>query len=74
LDEVCKLPKSTDETFIDKLQTTWTKNNALVKRKMKRSNLEFVISHFAGEVAYDAAGFLDKNRDPLQDLSELKGK
>ena len=26
----------------------------------------FVLAHFAGPVRYDAAGFIDKNRDTLQ--------
>lgn len=30
------------------------------------TNLEFTVHHYAGQVIYNAAGFIEKNRDQLQ--------
>ncbi|XP_075474640.1 myosin-17-like [Primulina tabacum] len=61
LDEACMFPKSTHETFAQKLYQTFTKNNRFIKPKLSRTN--FTISHYAGEVTYMADLFLDKNKD-----------
>ncbi|XP_073034125.1 LOW QUALITY PROTEIN: myosin-17-like [Primulina eburnea] len=61
LDEACMFPKSTHETFAQKLYQTFTKNKRFIKPKLSRTN--FTISHYAGEVTYMADLFLDKNKD-----------
>ncbi|KAH6806610.1 myosin family protein with Dil, partial [Perilla frutescens var. frutescens] len=61
LDEACMFPKSTHETFAQKLYQTFAKNKRFVKPKLSRTN--FTISHYAGEVLYMADLFLDKNKD-----------
>ncbi|KAJ6802480.1 myosin-17-like [Iris pallida] len=61
LDEACMFPKSTHETFAQKLYQTFTKNKRFIKPKLSRTN--FTISHYAGEVTYQADQFLDKNKD-----------
>ncbi|KAI3447180.1 hypothetical protein Pfo_003845 [Paulownia fortunei] len=61
LDEACMFPKSTHETFAQKLYQTFAKNKRFIKPKLSRTN--FTISHYAGEVAYMADLFLDKNKD-----------
>ncbi|KAJ6843986.1 myosin-17-like [Iris pallida] len=61
LDEACMFPKSTHETFAQKLYQTFTKNKRFIKPKLSRTN--FTISHYAGEVTYQADHFLDKNKD-----------
>ncbi|KAL1554938.1 myosin-17-like [Salvia divinorum] len=61
LDEACMFPKSTHETFAQKLYQTFTKNKRFIKPKLSRTN--FAISHYAGEVLYMADLFLDKNKD-----------
>ncbi|KAM3301087.1 hypothetical protein P3S67_015587 [Capsicum chacoense] len=61
LDEACMFPKSTHETFAQKLYQTFTKNKRFVKPKLSRTS--FTISHYAGEVTYQADLFLDKNKD-----------
>jgi len=42
-------PKSTHETFAQKLYQTFTKNKRFIKPKLSRTN--FTISHYAGEVS-----------------------
>ncbi|PIN19846.1 Myosin ATPase [Handroanthus impetiginosus] len=61
LDEACMFPKSTHETFAQKLYQTFAKNKRFIKPKLSRTN--FTISHYAGEVTYMADLFLDKNKD-----------
>ncbi|MQL92688.1 hypothetical protein Taro_025315 [Colocasia esculenta] len=61
LDEACMFPKSTHETFAQKLYQTFKNNKRFVKPKLSRTN--FTICHYAGEVTYQADQFLDKNKD-----------
>ncbi|XP_031116312.1 myosin-17-like [Ipomoea triloba] len=61
LDEACMFPKSTHETFSQKLYQTFAKNKRFIKPKLSRTS--FTISHYAGEVTYQADLFLDKNKD-----------
>ncbi|CAA0835013.1 Myosin family protein with Dil domain [Striga hermonthica] len=61
LDEACMFPKSTHETFAQKLYQTFAKHKRFIKPKLSRTN--FTIAHYAGEVTYMADLFLDKNKD-----------
>ncbi|KAK3220431.1 hypothetical protein Dsin_014401 [Dipteronia sinensis] len=61
LDEACMFPKSTHETFAQKLYQTFKNNKRFIKPKLSRT--DFTISHYAGEVSYQANYFLDKNKD-----------
>ncbi|XP_043718546.1 myosin-17-like [Telopea speciosissima] len=61
LDEACMFPKSTHETFAQKLYTTFKNNKRFIKPKLSRT--DFTVSHYAGEVTYQADQFLDKNKD-----------
>ncbi|EFH50257.1 predicted protein [Arabidopsis lyrata subsp. lyrata] len=61
LDEACMFPKSTHETFAQKLYQTFKNNKRFTKPKLSRTS--FAISHYAGEVTYQADLFLDKNKD-----------
>ncbi|KAK9032137.1 hypothetical protein V6N11_056417 [Hibiscus sabdariffa] len=61
LDEACMFPKSTHETFAQKLFQTFKNNRRFIKPKLSRTS--FTISHYAGEVTYLADLFLDKNKD-----------
>ncbi|KAG7988680.1 hypothetical protein I3843_03G199800 [Carya illinoinensis] len=61
LDEACMFPKSTHETFAQKLYQTFKNNKRFIKPKLSRTS--FTISHYAGEVNYLADLFLDKNKD-----------
>uniref|UniRef100_A0A6M2F8Q5 Myosin-17-like n=1 Tax=Populus davidiana TaxID=266767 RepID=A0A6M2F8Q5_9ROSI len=61
LDEACMFPKSTHETFAQKLYQTFKNHKRFIKPKL--SSTDFTISHYAGEVNYQANQFLDKNKD-----------
>ncbi|GER35366.1 myosin [Striga asiatica] len=61
LDEACMFPKSTHETFSNKLFRNFHSHRRLEKAKF--SETDFIISHYAGKVSYQTETFLDKNRD-----------
>ncbi|KAL3849947.1 hypothetical protein ACJIZ3_011829 [Penstemon smallii] len=61
LDEACMFPKSTHETFSQKLYQTFKAHKRFIKPKLSRS--DFTIAHYAGEVQYQSDQFLDKNKD-----------
>ncbi|XP_051141893.1 myosin-9-like [Andrographis paniculata] len=61
LDEACMFPKSTHETFSQKLYQTFKSHKRFIKPKLSRT--DFTIAHYAGEVLYQSDQFLDKNKD-----------
>uniref|UniRef100_M4EFF0 Myosin motor domain-containing protein n=1 Tax=Brassica campestris TaxID=3711 RepID=M4EFF0_BRACM len=61
LDEACMFPRSTHETFAQKLYQTFKNHNRFTKPKLARS--DFTICHYAGDVTYQTELFLDKNKD-----------
>ncbi|KAL3850023.1 hypothetical protein ACJIZ3_011905 [Penstemon smallii] len=61
LDEACMFPRSTHDTFAQKLYQTFKNHKRFSKPKLARS--DFTISHYAGEVTYQTELFLDKNKD-----------
>ncbi|KAI3984772.1 hypothetical protein MKX01_039389, partial [Papaver californicum] len=61
LDEACMFPKSTHETFCQKLYQTFKVHKRFIKPKLSHTN--FTLAHYAGEVLYAADQFLDKNKD-----------
>ncbi|KAJ7973513.1 Myosin [Quillaja saponaria] len=61
LDEACMFPKSTHETFANKLYQTFKTHKRFIKPKLSRT--DFTIAHYAGEVLYQSDQFLDKNKD-----------
>ncbi|GFP96811.1 myosin-11 [Phtheirospermum japonicum] len=54
-------PKSTYETFSNKLYQTFKSHKRFIKPKLSRT--DFTIAHYAGEVQYQSDQFLDKNKD-----------
>ncbi|XP_019622363.1 PREDICTED: unconventional myosin-Va-like isoform X2 [Branchiostoma belcheri] len=62
LDEECKLPKGSDQNWCQKLYDKHLKK-AKHFDKPRMSNSAFIIYHFADKVEYQAEGFLEKNRD-----------
>ncbi|KAJ3017967.1 UNVERIFIED_CONTAM: hypothetical protein HDU68_011389 [Siphonaria sp. JEL0065] len=65
LDEECVMPKATDRTFLDKLHSIWKGKSS--KYEAPRFNTGFALHHYAGKVEYDVNGWLDKNKDPLNE-------
>jgi myosin-5 len=61
LDEACMFPRSTHETFAQKLYQTFKTHKRFTKPKLARS--DFTICHYAGDVTYQTELFLDKNKD-----------
>ncbi|KAB2014298.1 hypothetical protein ES319_D09G215500v1 [Gossypium barbadense] len=61
LDEACMFPRSTHETFAQKLYQTFKDNKRFSKPKLSRT--DFTICHYAGDVTYQTELFLDKNKD-----------
>ena len=71
VDEEAKFPRGTDQTLLNKMHTTHTKNRNYL-RPRSDLNKSFGVNHFAGVVFYDSRGFLEKNRDTFSgDLSSL---
>lgn len=61
LDEACMFPRSTHETFAQKLYQTFNNHKRFSKPKLSRT--DFTICHYAGDVTYQTELFLDKNKD-----------
>uniref|UniRef100_A0A4W6D2D1 Myosin VAb n=1 Tax=Lates calcarifer TaxID=8187 RepID=A0A4W6D2D1_LATCA len=66
LDEECKMPKGCDDTWAQKLYNTLLKQNAHFD-KPRLSNRAFIIHHFADKVEYQCEGFLEKNKDTVNE-------
>ncbi|XP_026087056.1 unconventional myosin-Va-like isoform X4 [Carassius auratus] len=64
LDEECKMPKGSDDSWAQKLYNTHLKTCALFE-KPRMSNKAFIIQHFADKVEYQCDGFLEKNKDTV---------
>ena len=76
LDEECIMPKATDLTFTNKVNGMWSGNvgEAEEEHHPGRDEYEplrfkqgFIIQHYAGNVEYRTDGWLEKNKDPLND-------
>ncbi len=73
LEEECMFPKASDTSFKNKLYDQHLgKNNAFQKPKpakgpSSRAEAHFSLVHYAGTVDYNVTGWLDKNKDPLND-------
>uniref|UniRef100_A0A8L0DPE7 Myosin motor domain-containing protein n=1 Tax=Oncorhynchus mykiss TaxID=8022 RepID=A0A8L0DPE7_ONCMY len=78
LEEECMFPKSSDTTFKDKLYSQHLgKTQAFEKPKPAKGKAEahFSLVHYAGTVDYNITGWLEKNKDPLNDsVCQLYGK
>ncbi|KAM7387137.1 hypothetical protein PAMA_009657 [Pampus argenteus] len=70
LEEECMFPKASDTSFKNKLHDQHLgKTKAFEKPKPAKGKAEahFSLVHYAGTVDYNITGWLDKNKDPLND-------
>merc|ERR1712113_984132 len=69
LEEESLFPKATDKSFEDKLKASLLgKCPPFAKPQSKTDkNAHFAIIHYAGTVSYNVTGWLEKNKDPVND-------
>merc|ERR1712226_1492386 len=68
LEEEPLFPKATDKSFEEKLKASLGKLPVFLKPQSKTDkNAHFAISHYAGIVSYNVTGWLEKNKDPVND-------
>ena len=65
LDEDSVMPKATDKSFTEKLHHLWDRKTTKYKRSLLTQG--FMLTHYAAEVEYSTEGWLEKNKDPLND-------
>ncbi|KAJ2759796.1 class II myosin, partial [Coemansia nantahalensis] len=72
LDEECVMPRATDKTFTEKLHGLWAGKSD--KYDVPRFATGFIIRHYASQVEYSTEGWLEKNKDPLnENVTRLLG-
>ena len=75
LDEDCIMPKATDLTFTHKLHQLWNgdilfgeePHPGCANYAPARFEQGFIVQHYAAKVEYRTEGWLEKNKDPLND-------
>merc|ERR1711963_30002 len=69
LEEESNFPKATDKTFEDKIKAQHLGKSAPMAKPQSKTdkNAHFAIIHYAGIVSYNVTGWLDKNKDPVND-------
>lgn len=68
LDEQCRLPSGSDKTWAEKMfQSYISPPYNKVFKKTRFGSDKFIVSHYALDVSYEVAGFIEKNRDTVSD-------
>ncbi|XP_074040824.1 myosin heavy chain isoform X22 [Leptinotarsa decemlineata] len=71
LEEESMFPKATDKTFEEKLNTNHLGKSPNFQKpkppKPGQQAAHFTLGHYAGNVPYNITGWLEKNKDPLND-------
>ncbi|XP_034170109.2 myosin heavy chain, fast skeletal muscle [Pangasianodon hypophthalmus] len=70
LEEECMFPKATDMTFKNKLHDQHLGKSACFQKPKPakgKAEAHFSLVHYAGTVDYNIVGWLEKNKDPLND-------
>nr|XP_057941161.1 myosin-7B-like [Doryrhamphus excisus] len=71
MEEECMFPKATDQSFKTKLYDNHLGKSPNFQRprldKKRKYETHFEVVHYAGVVPYNITGWLDKNRDPLNE-------
>ncbi|XP_022068846.2 myosin-7B-like [Acanthochromis polyacanthus] len=72
MEEECMFPKATDLSFKTKLYDNHLGKSPNFQRprpdKKRKYETHFEVVHYAGVVPYNITGWLDKNRDPLNEM------
>merc|ERR1711931_335449 len=69
LEEESNFPKATDKSFEDKIKAQHLGKSAPMAKPQSKTdkNAHFAIIHYAGTVSYNVTGWLEKNKDPVND-------
>ena len=71
LEEECMFPKATDDSFKAKLYENHMGKSPNFGKPKPRKDVKyephFEIRHYAGTVGYNITGWLDKNKDPINE-------
>merc|ERR1719511_584834 len=69
LEEESLFPKATDKTFEDKIKAQHLGKSAPFAKPQSKTdkNAHFACIHYAGTVSYNVTGWLEKNKDPVND-------
>merc|ERR1712001_282963 len=69
IEEESNFPKATDKSLEDKIKTGHLGKSAPMAKPQSKTdkNAHFAIIHYAGTVSYNVTGWLDKNKDPVND-------
>jgi len=65
LDEDSVMPKATDKSFTEKLNSLWDRKNPKYRKSLLTQG--FMLTHYAADVDYSTEGWLEKNKDPMND-------
>ncbi|KAI7846973.1 P-loop containing nucleoside triphosphate hydrolase protein [Circinella umbellata] len=73
LEEECIIPQGSDKGLLQKLNKEWGNNDKSDGKYQKnRFDDGFVVVHYAGKVEYSTQGWIEKNKDPLnEDVTRL---
>lgn len=65
LDEACLTPQGSDTTFVRRAYEAFKGHARFEAGHLLKASEQFIIRHYACDVVYTSAGFVDKNRDSL---------
>lgn len=75
MEEECFAPRGSDQRFLEKLNKFCDKDNPDAKYKSTRFQDGFILKHYAGDVEYSVSGWIERNKDPLnEDVTRLLAK
>ena len=63
LTDQCRAPRTNDSTFLEAIYKQCGKHERFINSALHKGKGQFIISHYAGAVAYDSENFLEKNKD-----------